>query len=48
MSFVRPLRGIESFSEETMRASFELDYPDYELVFCVQEPHDPIIPMSSG
>jgi len=46
VSLVRPLRGIEPFSEETMRASFELDYPDYELVFCVQAPHDPIIPMT--
>jgi len=42
---VRPLRGLETFSEETLRASFELDYPDYELLFCVQAPHDPIIPL---
>ena len=45
VSLVRPLRGIEAFSEETLRASFELDYPDYEVIFCVQGPHDPIIPM---
>jgi len=44
VSLVRPLRGIEAFSEETLRASFELDYPDYEVIFCVQAPHDPIIP----
>ena len=44
VSIVRPLRGLETFSEETLRASFELDYPDYELLFCVQSPHDPIIP----
>ena len=45
VSLVRPLRGLENFSEETLRASFELDYPDYELLFCVQAPHDPIIPL---
>jgi len=27
VSLVRPLRGLETFSEETLRASFELDYP---------------------
>jgi ceramide glucosyltransferase len=43
VSVVRPLRGLERFSEETLRASFELDYPDYELLFCVQAPNDPII-----
>ncbi len=45
VSLVRPLRGIEAFSEETLRASFELDYPDYEVIFCVQAPHDPVIPL---
>jgi len=43
VSIVRPLRGVEIFSKETLRASFELDYPNYELIFCVQSPHDPII-----
>ncbi|HXY59105.1 MAG TPA: ceramide glucosyltransferase [Methylocystis sp.] len=45
VSIVRPLRGVETFSEETLRASFELDYPEYEQIFCVQSPHDPIIPV---
>ena len=45
VSVVRPLRGLETFSEETLRASFELDYPAYELLFCVQGLHDPIIPV---
>ncbi|WP_442756197.1 ceramide glucosyltransferase [Methylocystis sp. JAN1] len=45
VSIVRPLRGIETFSEETLRATFELDYPHYEIIFCVQSTHDPIIPL---
>lgn len=43
VSIIRPLRGIEQFSEETLNASFVLDYPTYELVFCVQSASDPII-----
>ena len=43
VSIVRPLCGIEAFSGETLRAGFALDYPDYELIFCVADPADPII-----
>ena len=45
VSIIRPLRGVETFSEETLRGSFELDYPEYEQIFCVQSPTDPIIPL---
>jgi ceramide glucosyltransferase len=45
VSIVRPLRGVEPFSEETLGATFDLDYPNYEIIFCVQSPHDPIIPL---
>ena len=43
VSIVRPLRGVEAFSEEILQASFALNYPKYELIFCVQNPDDPII-----
>jgi ceramide glucosyltransferase len=42
---VRPLCGIEAFSEETLRSTFGLDYPDYEIVFCVQRGNDPVVPL---
>lgn len=45
VSIVRPLKGVEAFSMEILRASFELDYPNYELIFCVQSGEDPIIPL---
>ncbi|TFZ55170.1 ceramide glucosyltransferase [Methylorubrum sp. Q1] len=45
VSVVRPLRGLEAFSEETLLASFRLDYPVYELIFCVAEASDPILPL---
>ncbi|MGD6660716.1 hypothetical protein VWY14_22585, partial [Xanthomonas citri pv. citri] len=45
VSVVRPLRGLEAFSEETLLASFRLDYPAYELIFCVADAADPVLPM---
>lgn len=45
VSIIRPLRGVEPFSLETLGATFALDYPDYEIIFCVQSPGDPIIPL---
>ena len=45
VSIVRPLRGLETFSEETLLASFRLDYADYELIFCVADAGDPVLPM---
>ncbi|KAF2989003.1 ceramide glucosyltransferase [Methylocystis sp. MJC1] len=45
VSIVRPVRGVETFSEETLGATFELDYPHYEIIFCVQSPSDTIIPL---
>ena len=45
VSIVRPLCGLETFSEETLAATFTLDYPKYEILFCVQAANDPIIPL---
>ncbi|MFO1117962.1 MAG: ceramide glucosyltransferase [Beijerinckiaceae bacterium] len=45
VSIVRPLCGLEAFSRETLEASFHIDWPDYETLFCVQRRNDPIIPL---
>lgn len=45
VSIVRPVCGLETFSEATLRSTFALDYPDYEVLFCVQKKTDPIIPL---
>ena len=43
VTIVQPHRGIEAFSEETLASVFRLDYPDYEIVFCVVSEADPIV-----
>jgi ceramide glucosyltransferase len=43
VTLVRPLRGVDNFADETLGSSFALDYPDYELIFCVAESDDPVI-----
>ncbi|UMY15976.1 ceramide glucosyltransferase [Methylobacterium organophilum] len=45
VSLVRPVRGIEAFSEEMLSRGFTLDYPDYEIIFCVADGSDPIVPL---
>jgi ceramide glucosyltransferase len=45
VSIVRPLCGVDNFCEETLASSFRLDYPAYELIFCVAEANDPVLPL---
>ncbi len=46
VSIVRPLSGIEAYSEDTLRSTFELDYPHYEVLLCVQRSNDPAVPVA--
>ena len=45
VTIVRPVCGIENFSEETLASAFHLDHPRYEILFCVADPGDPVIPL---
>jgi len=45
VSIVRPLCSIETFSRETLEATFAIEWPDYEIIFCVQNRRDPIVPL---
>jgi ceramide glucosyltransferase len=45
VTIVRPVCGLDNFAEETLRTSFELDYPEYELIFCVASERDPVVPV---
>jgi ceramide glucosyltransferase len=45
ISLVRPVCGIENFVEQTLGSSFGLDYPQYEIIFCVAHARDPAVPL---
>lgn len=45
VSLVQPLCGVEAFSKETLASIFALDYPNYEILFCLADPADPIAPL---
>ncbi|RVD72372.1 ceramide glucosyltransferase [Mesorhizobium sp. M4A.F.Ca.ET.029.04.2.1] len=42
VSIVIPARGVEPFTEETLQRAFTLDWPRYELIFCVAHADDPV------
>ncbi|MDF2120053.1 glycosyltransferase [Roseiarcaceae bacterium H3SJ34-1] len=43
ISIVRPLCGLETFSAQTLEATFAIDWPEYEVLFCVADADDPIV-----
>lgn len=45
VSLLRPVRGHEFALERTLESGFLQEYPDYELLFCVDSPDDPVIPL---
>jgi len=45
VSIVRPVCGVDNFARETLGSTFGLDYPDYEIIFCVAHDDDPVVPL---
>ena len=45
VTLVRPVCGIDNFVKETLLSSFTLDYPRYEVIFCVASARDPVVPI---
>jgi ceramide glucosyltransferase len=45
ISLIRPVCGLDNYVEETLRSGFQLDYPNYEIVFCVASRNDPVVPV---
>lgn len=41
VSIFKPLKGLDEELEENLASFFELDYPAYQLIFCVADPADP-------
>lgn len=45
VTLIRPVCGLENFIEECVETSFRLTYQNLELIFCVDEESDPIVPV---
>lgn len=45
VTLLRPVRGLENHLEEALASSFGLDWPEYEIVFCVKDADDPVVPL---
>ncbi len=43
VTLLRPVCGLDPFDAETLRSSFHLDYPGYEVIFCVDSADDPVV-----
>ncbi|TPL91058.1 ceramide glucosyltransferase [Mesorhizobium sp. B2-3-12] len=43
VSVIVPSRGVEPFTNETLERAFALDWPRYELIFCVAHADDPVV-----
>lgn len=41
VTIYKPLKGLDEGLEENLRSFFELDYPTFQLLFCVADPGDP-------
>nr|WP_246776632.1 ceramide glucosyltransferase [Microvirga sp. VF16] len=45
VTIIRPVCGLEPCIEQTLASGFVLDYPRYELIFCVARSDDPVVPL---
>lgn len=45
VSLLKPVRGVDFASYENFRSFCTLDYPEYEILFCVNEMNDPAVPV---
>jgi ceramide glucosyltransferase len=45
VSVVRPVCGVDHFDEMTLRSTFALDAPNYEIIFCAAREDDLAVPL---
>jgi ceramide glucosyltransferase len=42
VTIIRPVCGLDNFVDATLRSTFTLDYPRYEILFCAASMRDPV------
>jgi len=45
VSLLKPVRGVDFASYENFRSFCTLNYPEYEILFCINEMDDPAVPV---
>src|SRR5580658_196507 len=43
VTIFKPLKGLDEELDQNLRSFFQLDYPSYQLLFCVADADDPAI-----
>lgn len=45
ITLLRPVCGLENNLDETLASTFGIEYPDVEILFCVADARDPVVPL---
>ena len=44
VTIIRPVCGLDHYDELTLRSTFAIDYPEFEVIFCSASEHDAAVP----